>query len=250
MSSNTKSFPKAVLFDMDGTLLVSTQSAEQSWFSAIQQVARSHDLPVETLFRAFQASYARHKRNIEHDSELAQRDRLEPFEVRRETVQNALLQIGVNQPAYAEEIVHIYEALREQYRQLAPFTIETLQDLRKHEIRLALLTNGNATYQRRKIEQYNLAPFFDSILIEEELGIGKPDIRVYLYALEQLYVTAKEAWIVGDNLEMDIAIPQQLGIYTIWFDEQEKGLPSSPSVHPDRVIHSLAELLNNEMLFL
>ena len=48
---------------------------------------------------------------------------------------------------------------------------------------------------------------------------------------------------IGDNLTLDIAASQQLGIFAIWFDPSHKGLPKESSVHPDRIIHSLPELL-------
>ena len=51
---------------------------------------------------------------------------------------------------------------------------------------MALLTNGSAAIQRRRIEKHALATYFDYILIEGEFGIGKPDRRVYLHANSHL----------------------------------------------------------------
>jgi putative hydrolase of the HAD superfamily len=48
---------------------------------------------------------------------------------------------------------------------------------------------------------------------------------------------------VGDNLEWEIAAPQRLGIYAIWYDGYATGLPSGCQVRPDRIIRSLPELL-------
>ena len=109
---------------------------------------------------------------------------------------------------------------------------------------LALLTNGNKTSQRGKINRFNLEPHFDCILVEEEFGLGKPDERVYLHALEQLGSQPSDAWIVGDNLEWEVAAPQRLGITAIWHDFAGKGLPEGTDVRPDRVIRSLPELLD------
>ena len=50
---------------------------------------------------------------------------------------------------------------------------------------------------------------------------------------------------VGDNLEWEVVLPQQIGIFAIWFDLAGKGLPESSTVHPDRIIRSLPELLDN-----
>lgn len=54
--------------------------------------------------------------------------------------------------------------------------------------------------------------------MEGELGFGKPDHRVYHLALDRLQLAPSEVWMVGDNLEWDVASPQELGIYSVWVD--------------------------------
>ena len=137
-----------------------------------------------------------------------------------------------------------YAAHREEAIKPFPDALETLDALRKRAIRLALLTNGEATIQRRRIEKHALASYFDSILIEGEFGVGKPDRRVYLHALKELGVRPEEAWMVGDNLEWEVALPQRLGMLAIWFDVVGAGLPESSPIRPDRIITSLSELLD------
>jgi putative hydrolase of the HAD superfamily len=87
-----------------------------------------------------------------------------------------------------------------------------------------------------------LAPFFDCIVIEGEFGAGKPDRRVYAYAIAQLDVQPEDVWMVGDNLEWDVAGPQQMGIKGIWIDSARLGPPEDSSVRPDLIVASLAEL--------
>ena len=80
------------------------------------------------------------------------------------------------------------------------------------------------------------------ILIEGEIGFGKPDPRVYTRALAALGVAAGDTWMVGDNLEWDVAEPQRQGIYGIWIDVRGSGLPSGQPVRPDRIIRRLSDL--------
>src|SRR5204862_41471 len=78
------------------------------------------------------------------------------------------------------------------------------QTLRARGMPLALVTNGDATEQRWKIERCALAPFFGAIVIEGELGAGKPDAVVYHTALKALGVApGPDVWMVGDHLEFD-----------------------------------------------
>ena len=87
------------------------------------------------------------------------------------------------------------------------------------------------------------SPRFDHIQIEGEHGFGKPEERAYRHALDALGVTARDTWMVGDNLEWEVAAPQHLGIFAIWKDLLGDGLPAGTPIRPDRIIHSLTELL-------
>jgi putative hydrolase of the HAD superfamily len=55
-------------------------------------------------------------------------------------------------------------------------------------------------------------------------------------------VDAEDAWMVGDNLEWEVEIPQRLGIYAVWVDVIGAGLPPDSPIRPDRIIRTLAEL--------
>jgi putative hydrolase of the HAD superfamily len=131
---------------------------------------------------------------------------------------------------------------REARQVVFPGAVDTLIWLREMGCRLALLTNGAADTQRRKIVRFQLEPLFDLILVEGELGFGKPDERIYQLALGQLAVFPRDTWMVGDHLEWDVAQPQKLGITGIWVDAARAGLPPSSAVSPDLVIGTLGEL--------
>ena len=123
-----------------------------------------------------------------------------------------------------------------------PDAIETVRWLRESGRRLALLTNGAAAAQRRKIARFEIADLFDAILVEGELGFGKPDQRVYQRALNALGVKPAETWMVGDNLDFDVAAPQRLGLSGVWIDLRGQGLPGGSAVKPDYIVRSLVEL--------
>lgn len=226
---------------MDGVLLVSPhQTSAQSWEVVARQCAPMLGLPAASLLQALQESRRAYRRNIENNAAKQRRDRLFPFETRQETVEHALNTLNRADREAAAEIVRAYEALRDAHRQLAPFALELLQELRNSAFPLALLTNGNATYQRRKIAQHGLAPFFDVILIEEEFGVEKPNPRIFLHALERLHLSAHETWMIGDDLARDIAGAQQVGVFAVWCDFAGRGLTGK--IRPDWMIHGLSEL--------
>src|SRR5204862_6898448 len=129
---------------------------------------------------------------------------------RREIVAAALLNIGIDDTPLAANIADAFSVARDTAICLFPDAVPTLERLRDLGVRLALITNGRSEDQRAKIERFALAPWFEFILIEGEFGCGKPDVRVYQHALTQLRLPPGEVWMVGDNLEWDVAAPQRL----------------------------------------
>ena len=125
-----------------------------------------------------------------------------------------------------------------------PGAHETLDRLKELGVKLALVTNGAGAPQRAKVERFALEHRFDHIQIEGEHGFGKPEARAYHHALAALGVAAREAWIVGDNLEWEVIAPQKLGLFAIWIDAYGDGLPDGHAARPDRIIRTLGELLD------
>jgi putative hydrolase of the HAD superfamily len=176
------------------------------------------------------------------DPERHRTGRLGLAAARREVAHLALKDVGLDDPALAQEIGDTYHSLRDAGLQPFAEAIDTVAWLRDSGCRLALLTNGSADMQRNKINRFGLADLFDLILIEGELGFGKPDPRVYERALDGLSVAPADTWMVGDNLEWDVAQPQRHGIFGIWVDARGRGVPAGYPVQPDRIIQRLSDL--------
>jgi putative hydrolase of the HAD superfamily len=154
----------------------------------------------------------------------------------------ALSRVGVVDPGLAAVLGQRYRDLRESSTRPFAGAVETLAFLAKSDVRLALITNGAGPSQRAKVVRHDLARYFDHILIEGEFGVGKPDSTVYLTAMTALGSAPSSTWVVGDNLEWEVAAPQRLGFTGIWVDAAREGLPNGSLVKPDRIIHSVSEL--------
>ena len=57
-------------------------------------------------------------------------------------------------------------------------------------------------------------------------------------------MTPEEVWMVGDNLEWEVAAPQRHGIIGVWCNCHGVSLPETNRIRPDHVITSLPELLD------
>lgn len=239
----TQPFPKAILFDLDDTILALSESAEPCWRRICRRFApRIPGVTPDELYRAIEESRTRYWR----DPERHRWGRLNLGAARREIVAEAFRRKGIDAPALAALIADTFARERQEAIEAFPGAIDTLRQLRVEGVRLGLITNGNGEGQREKIERFGLADFFDVVVIEGEFGVGKPDERVYRYALDQLGVEAEEVWSVGDNLEWDVQGPQRLGIFAIWVDSMGEGVPADSQVQPDRTIRTVSELIGGE----
>jgi len=235
--------PRAILFDLDDTILTYTAKVDSCWRTVCNRFAV--EVPGLAPDRLL-AEIDRVRDWYWSDPERHRRGRLDLERARQELVGIALQALGADRPDLARRIVQDFSALRDETLRPVPGALEMLRRLRRLGVRLALVSNGSGAAQRSKIDRFGLAPLFDTIVIEGEFGAGKPDERVYLYACEQLGVAPAEAWMIGDRLDWDVEAPQRLGILAIWVDKAGQGLPPSSPVRPDRIIRSVAELLEPE----
>jgi len=230
--------PRAVLLDLDDTILDDSGHAARCWDEAcVVHASELQGLEPAMLVEAVHRVRAWYW----SDAERHRVGRLDLLAAYRDVVRMACKEVGLGPTTVADKIAAHYRARREEEIRPFPDAVETVRWLRDAGCWLALLTNGAGGPQRSKIERFGLEGLFDTILIEGELGFGKPDARVYERALADLDVEPSDAWMVGDNPEWDVAAPQRLGILGIWVDRWERGLPG-PQVIPDRVIRRLREL--------
>jgi putative hydrolase of the HAD superfamily len=103
--------------------------------------------------------------------------------------------------------------------------------------RLGIISNGQAYQQRRKLIHMGLLDRFSTVIISEELGISKPDPRIFLEACRGSKVSPSECWHIGDNLIADAQGSLSAGMRGIWLNRS--GLNSQEKIP---TIRSLSEL--------
>jgi putative hydrolase of the HAD superfamily len=238
--------PRAMLIDMDDTILSAYGRADIAWNTITSEFAgelapRSPQQVAAAILDSARRFWA--------GAEAAWRLKL--AEARQEVVKGGFAALAAGgEPALstdlATRLADRFTAYREAQTFVFPGAHDAIDALKAHGVRLALVTNGAAEIQRAKVERFALTHRFDHIQIEGEHGFGKPDERAYRHAMQALGVTAPETWMIGDNLEWEIEAPQRLGIYAIWIDAHGEGLPAGTTVKPDRIIRSLTELLPDD----
>jgi putative hydrolase of the HAD superfamily len=235
--------PRAMLIDMDDTILSAYSKPELAWTIIATEFA-DEIAPYEPQIVAAAITGAAR----DFWSKAGAEWRLKLIEARQLTVKHGFAALaGAGGRALPDDLaVRIgdrFTAYREEQMFVFPGAHEAIDELKARGVRLALVTNGAADMQRAKIERFALAHRFDHIQIEGEHGFGKPEEKAYRHAMEALDVTSADTWMVGDNLEWEITAPQRLGIYAIWIDVHGDGLPEGATARPDRIIRSLTELV-------
>jgi putative hydrolase of the HAD superfamily len=238
--------PRAMLLDLDDTILSAFGQSEGQWQRVVAEFAE-HLVPhppdeivatMQAYSRYLWADQARHK-HWRHQIGAA----------RRHIVASAFAELCAARgekappPELCDAIADRFNELQHAELRMFPGAHETLDRLKELGVKLALVTNGAAAPQRAKVRRFALEHRFDHIQIEGEHGFGKPEEQAYHHALQSLGVAAHEAWMVGDNLEWEVVAPQRFGIYAIWYDGYGTGLPPDSPIRPDRIIRSLPELL-------
>jgi putative hydrolase of the HAD superfamily len=234
-------FPQAILFDLDDTIISYNHASERAWQQACRSFVANHQVPfdADTLLEAVN----RQKDWYWSDPERHRTGRLNMMQARRVIVKTALAELQYHDENAAMAMADNVSKLQTELIQLFPESIHTLEKLKSAGVRMALITNGMIENQRPKIDRFDFARFFEFWLIEEEVGFGKPDLRIFQLALQKLRLGPEQVWMVGDNLSFDIEAAQKVGIYTIWNDYKKQGLPLDSPIKPDRIIGDISELL-------
>jgi putative hydrolase of the HAD superfamily len=230
--------PKSVLFDLDDTI-IHHENPSVTW----RRIAERYGpLAGVSDSGAFFDAIEERRAWYWGDRERHRIGRLNPVRATRDTVNYVLRAFRAESNSFAAEITDAYMEQRKNAERLSPGAKETVERLRTEGVKVALITNGGAVSQRDKIDRHGLEPLFDAIVIEGEVGLGKPDPRVYQFALDKIGSAPRDAWIVGNDLQWEVAAPQRLGFYTVWVDLEGKGLPENPPAQPDRIVVTLPEL--------
>lgn len=227
--------PPVVLLDLDDTILRFSAGQPDAW--ALVLAERFSAPQLDELLNAIALA----SDEFWSDPARAFWGRMNLRQAREQVALAALSQHGV-----AEDVARAIGAKMTdaKHAQMRPFdgAFETLQALRAAGHRLGLLTNGCSTFQRAKLSRFQLEQFFELVLIEGELGFGKPDARVFQQALRFFGCDPQDAVMVGDNLAADVAGAQAVGVRAIWHDCDSVGIPAESFVVPDAVITRLTEL--------
>ncbi len=227
---------RAVLFDLDETLIFDEPVTQQAIRQTAELAAQRAGVDPQRLARSFPAIYHRlweasphfpYCHRIGHSAseglwaryEVALSPQLEALrrwapEYRRQAWREALAQQGVDDPELAEHLAQAFMQCRRRFPRY-PEVDEVLTHLRGR-YRLGIVTNGVPDLQREKIAGSGLAAHFHASVVSGEIDCGKPDPGILFHICTQLEVNPGECVLVGDNPQRDVAAALAAGMRAVW----------------------------------
>lgn len=241
---------KAIYFDLDDTLCGYWDAAKAGLRAAFEQCPVEGKTTQEMLdawaneFRRFA-----HELKTSHWYEIY----LTQGSVTRVQLINETLEaLGLEDPELAWRIADSYGRERDARLKLFPEVPEVLQAIHT-KYPLGLITNGPADVQRQEIATLKVGHYFDYILIEGEMGMGKPHPSVMRQAEQVAGCQGSEILFVGNSYAHDMVPAVEIGWRTAWIRRPSDVPPSSRSgkpeekpedgPEPDLVMSNLRELL-------
>lgn len=243
---------RAVFFDLDDTLCAYWQAAAGGLRATFERL-RPKGLSVDEMIDCWARSFRKFSKTIKGSGWYE--GYLKSGEATRiEQMRLTLLEAGIDDPTMAKELSDIYCFERDKALRLFPEAQEVLDDL-SQKYPLGLITNGPADIQNQEIDSLGIRMKFKWILIEGEMGEGKPLLSVFRRAERLAGLMPQELLFVGNSLNHDIRPAIEAGWKTAWIRRptdvppSAKGesntpepVPDDGSPLPDLIIGSLNEV--------
>lgn len=252
---------KAIMFDLDDTLLWDEKSVRKAFESTCESVAKSHNIDPKKLEKSVRYHAEQLYPTFDTYDFVSNigigtfegmwgefKDEGENFQLLRETVPTyrkqawlkALKDVEIDDEALAEKLAKMFPEERKKHIYLYEETLEVLDAL-KDDYQLLMLTNGSPDLQHMKLSYSpEIAPYFDHIVISGDFGQGKPSEDIFNYALSLLEVDKQEVIMVGDNPNTDILGASRSGIDSVWINHHVRTLTD---ITPTFEINRLKDVL-------
>lgn len=209
-----------VLFDLDDTLFDHAGTARAALAASTAQFNLGATVTLDELYRQYSEQLeAMHPRVMagEIDYRTARRLRF----------QQLLAPYGVlPDDAAAEEFASLHYGHYRRLRRPIAGARALLRALKPH-YRLGIVTNNRTEEQVDKLAALGMTPLIDALITSEDVGVTKPDPRIFRVALERLGAQPAETVLVGDNWTADVLGARAAGIRPVWLNRFGAACPDA-----------------------
>lgn len=129
-----------------------------------------------------------------------------------------LQQLGVYSKPLEQFFTEEYISRSPLKKNLIPGTIETLSILQSEGFDMHIITNGFQEVQHIKLARTGLTSFFKHVITSDDVGVNKPDARIFHQALRRANARQSKSIMIGDHLMADIIGARRAGIKQGYFN--------------------------------
>jgi putative hydrolase of the HAD superfamily len=224
----------AIFFDIDDTLYSTSNFAARARNNSIAALIKTGlDLPRDIVSKELSEIITEFSSNYEqHYDKLLLRVPYRCYE-------------GINPAILTASAVVAYHQTK--FRELKPYpdVLAVLKILARTDLIRGVITSGLAIKQAEKIIRLKIYHLLTprAIFISDQIGINKPNIKLYQRACSDLNIQPSEAMYVGDNPLTDIDPPNRLGMITVQSKRSGKYTALKGKTKPRYQINNFWELL-------
>lgn len=113
------------------------------------------------------------------------------------------------------DLIYIYRKANRGWLRLYPGVFDTLSSLAK-EYTLSTASHTQGSFTQLELRELNIEKLFSYFVYSSDIGLRKESPDFYRYALNTVGKKAADCIMVGDNYDVDILVPKQLGIRSVW----------------------------------
>lgn len=220
---------KAVLFDIDDTILDFGKCAEWAVKTAMEEKNTEYRHEYYGVFK-------RINDDLWKKLEKGEITREELFDRRFKEI---FSELGIELDGREFE-VRFLDLLHESTEEV-PGARELLKYLHSKNYRIYAVSNAMQIQQETRLKKSGLSRYFDGVFTSELLGASKPSRAFFGAFFERVPDISKdEVILIGDSLSADISGGKRYGLTTCWFNHAGKN--SSVGSFSDFVVHSLNDV--------
>ena len=214
---------KAIIFDAYGTLFDVNSAAEK----CIDKIGDKWE-PFANFWRTTQLEYTWLRSLMKRHKDF--------WQITEDSLDKSMMAFNID-PKMKGELLNLYKVL-------SPFqeVPKTLKTLKEKKFKLAILSNGTPSLLNELVKSNNLDNLFDDLFSIEEVGIYKPDSKVYDIPIKKYNIKKNEVAFLSANT-WDVSGGGNYGYNSIWVNRNKNTFDNLDYV-PKYQIEDLSKLLD------
>ncbi len=214
---------KAIIFDAYGTLFDVNSAAEK----CKEKIGKNWE-GFANYWRTTQLEYTWLRSLMKRHKDF--------WEITEDSLNKSMKVFNI-EPSMKNDLLDLYKVLSSY-----PEVKETLNKLKEKNYKLAILSNGTPSLLNRLVSNNNLENIFDDIFSIEEVGIFKPDSKVYDIPIQKYKIQKEEIAFLSANT-WDVSGGGNFGYNSIWVN-RNNNIFDNLDYSPKNQVKNLSQLLD------